>query len=171
MPNLYIANTTKLEWVFTYRLPEMQQHFQRRIRAGGQILLDHLDQQEIDEVIKQNARYGMQPAQELSRRKGFSGICWRVGEPIDVDRMLATFEINANALTEAADVKRKQTAVAASDNIAETLHRMTGINKESLRPQRLEMEVKEETEGQPTVAAGVEVISNPSANAPRRARA
>lgn len=171
MNKLFVANTTKQNWVFTYRLPGGSQHHQRRIAAGQQICLDHLQEEEIESVIKQNAVYGMRPAAEASRRKGFAGLIYSVGkDPINIDRMLETFDSNDETRNAEAQTRREKTAAAMSENIADTLHKATGVSKEKLQPTRLEVEVVEETDGKPTVSSGVEVLANPDKTAPRRAR-
>lgn len=171
MTKLFVANTTKQNWMFTYRLPGGTQHFMRRIPAGQQICLDNLQSDEIDVVIKQNAVYGMQPAKEMSRRKGYAGIVYSVGDdPINIDRMLETFNQNDDVRDGEAQERRVTTAAAIGDNIANEMHKATGRPKESLQPKRLEVEVTEETDGKATVASGVEVIADPGSTQPRRAR-
>lgn len=169
---LWVANTTKQIWTFTYRLGGMGQHFAKRIPAGQQICLDHLSQPEIDQVVKQNAVYGMRSAKEVSGRRGYAGLVYTTGDaPVNIDQMLESYDINDTVRTAEADQRRMTTANAMSDKIAENLHRATGIEKDKLRPARLEMEVIEETDGKPTVSAGVEVISDMAKNRPRRANA
>lgn len=170
MTKLFIANVTKQKWVFTYRLPGGAQHFRRDIAPGAQICLDHLQSEEIEAVVKQNAVYGCRKAGDLSGRKGFATLLYSLDNPVRVDPMLETFETNDAAKTAEADERRKRTATAMAQNIADTIHRETGAPRENLVPERLEVETIEESTGKPLVSAGVEVLRDPNKTAPRRAR-
>lgn len=166
---IFIANTTKQNWVFTYRFAEMNSHFAKAIPPGKQICLDHLTSDQIAKVIEQNEVYGMKPAAEMSRRKGFTGLCYRLGEPVQMDRMLETYDLNDLALNAAAQERRVTSAQAASDGIAISLNQLTGLDKEKLRPVSVSSEVVEETDGKPQIDVVVEVPRNPETKS-RRAR-
>jgi hypothetical protein len=168
---LYIANCSKQVWMFTFRVPGMQSgYFVKAIPAGQQICLDHLTSDEIALVIAHWEIYGMKSAEEMSRRKGYTGLCYRLEKPVVMDAMLATYEQNDDALTQAADERRVKTATRIATDIATDISNKTGIDKHKLVPQRLEVETVEETDGTPSVSAGVEVLRNPGTDKPRRAR-
>lgn len=167
---LYVANTSKQNWEFTFRLPAMQSgYFRKLIPAGQQICVDHLSSDEIALVISHWERYGMKSSEEMSRRKGYTGICYRLEKPVVMDAMLATYELNDDALAQAADERRIKTATRMATDIATDISSKTGIDKTKLVPQRLEVEVVEDTDGTPSISAGVEVLRNPGTDKPRRA--
>lgn len=167
MPKLFVANTSKQKWMFTYRLPHMNSHFTKEIPPGKQICLDHLQSDDIARVIEHNQIYGMKPSEEVSRRKGYTGLTYRLDKPVEMDSMLETYDSNDTALTDAAQQRRVDSTVAASDGIASALNVMTGIDKEKMRPVKVTQEVIEETEGNPRVAAGVEVSRTPGGKSQR----
>jgi uncharacterized protein YdcH (DUF465 family) len=158
MTKLWVANTTRQVYRFTYRVSD-KQHQMHEIPAGRQICLDHLQQAEIDSVIKQNTIYGMREANETPRRKGFSGLVYRIGDdPINLDRLLETYEANDEVRDAEATERMKKSAAALSDNIANTVHKNTGVDRERMRPARVEVETIESTDGKPTISKGVEVV-------------
>jgi hypothetical protein len=165
---LFVTNTTKQNHVFAYRLQERQQVFVRTIRAGGQICLDNLDKDEIDRIVAQHVTYGMIPAKELSRKKGFTGLVYNVDSEINVDAMLETFENNDKALDGQAQVRREVTAQAIADGIGKEVGKVT--KSTGAPPSRLEIEITEDTTDMPTLASGVEVISNPDKVKSRRTK-
>lgn len=177
---LWIANTTKKTHVFAYRLLDRvdrdsgrryyeQQAFMRPIKAGHQVCIENLTRGQADDIIARHGKYGVRPANEVSRQRGFVGLCWSDTDPVKMDTMLATFEVNDGALDAEAQKRREVTGAAISENIANELARQTGGDKERLRPQRVELQVVEDTDGKPNVASGVEVIAHPDTVKPRRA--
>jgi uncharacterized protein YdcH (DUF465 family) len=160
MTTFWVANTTKQTWRFTYRLNSQQQPLMHELKAGNQISLTHLSDKEIEDVIKQNRVYGAREAKEVSRRKGFAGIVYKIGaDPINMDELLETFESNDKVREAEAAERLKKSALAMSDNIANTVHRNTGAEKESVRPARVEVETIEVTDGgKPAISQGVEVV-------------
>lgn len=168
--HLYIANTTKQHHHFQFRLPEQSPRLPL-IKAGQQICLDNLSNEEIGIVLKQNDIYGIQDAKEISRRKvRYIGICYSIGEPVNIDQMLTTYEANDEALKRRANERIVEQAAAVQEVTAEHLHRTYGVDKDAARP-AIESTVIEETQdgGSPAVARGVEVGKTPDF-APRRAR-
>ena len=79
---LFIANCSKQDFLFTYMLPENPRPFSHKIRAGAQIKLNQ-SQIEVDTVIKQHELYGMMEATKV--KKGFGSLTYRVDKPISVD--------------------------------------------------------------------------------------
>jgi hypothetical protein len=158
--------------MFVYRLAGMQgaQVFPRLIKGGQQVCIPDLEPEEISEIVKQHARYGMVPAKELSRRRDVAKLCYSTDGPINVDQMLATYEINDDKLDDQASERRTATVAAMSDNIGKELGKTFGTH-DTLPPTRLEVEVAEDTTGSKSVASGIEVLADPSRTQPRRARA
>jgi hypothetical protein len=158
MARLWVANTTRQIYRFTYRISD-KQHQMHEIPAGKQIPLNHFSDAEIDSVIKQNTIYGMREANESPRRKGFSGLVYKIGDdPINMDRLLETYESNDTVRDAEATERLKKSAAALSDNIANTVHQNTGVDRERMRPARVEVETIESTDGKPTISKGVEVV-------------
>lgn len=169
---LWVANTTKMRWLFTYRFKDdTRQHFVKPIEAGRQIRIDNLQSNQITDIVEQNAKYGMRRYDEPRLSVGFSGLLYRVEDAVPMDRMMNSFEINDTVRNAEAQTRRENTAASIADNMGETIHKATGRPKDQVTPARLEMEIVEETDGVPTVSAGVEVIANPAKTQPRRSRA
>lgn len=170
MPTLFVANTTKQRHVFLWKRPEMQNYARNTIEAGQQIRITDLSTEDIDAIVQHHSLYGLKDARQLSRRKGFTGLCYSVDEEVKIDEMLATYDLNDHELARAAERRRRQEAAAISDNMASALNQMTGIDKEKLRPKTLETQVREVTDGTPAINEGTEVPSDPKGklkNAPR----
>lgn len=157
MTKLWIANTTKSKWQFSYRIND-RNHLMNEIAGGQQIFLD-LQDAEIAKIIEQNARYGMREAKQVAPRKGFAGIVYSIGpDPINVDRLLEIYETNDEVRDAEAQERLKKSALALSDNIANTVHQNTGADKERVRPARVEVETIESTTGRPIISKGVEAV-------------
>lgn len=162
---LWIANTKKQVHVFTYRLVERSQPFQRPIQPGQQVSIDNLTSEDVDFIIRQNEVYGMRKAADVSRQKGFVGYCYQPDQPISMERMLETFTNNDQSLTEDAADRLELTARAIQQNIGVQVAKELGSDQPVV-PMVLEVETVEDTAGAKTVAAGVEVI-DPTKTQPR----
>ena len=86
MMELYIANCSKQDFLFTYMLPENIRPFSHKIRAGAQIRLVQT-QVEADTIIKQHQPYGLMEVSHV--KKGFGGLCYRFGKAISVEAIEA----------------------------------------------------------------------------------
>ncbi len=161
MSSLFICNNTKQNHEFLWRIGEMHNPARRMIQAGQQIMIPDLTTDNINSIISQHRVYGLQDANELSRRRAFAGLCYSIDKPVNTDSMLATYDLNDQQLQKSADDRRTVTAAAISDNIAKQLQDATGIEKEKLRPRSVQVEIVEETEGKPAVASGTEVPADP----------
>jgi hypothetical protein len=161
MATLYIANTTKQNHVFVYRHREMSNPAMREIKRGQQIPISDITIEEARAIVKQHEKYGIMDAAELSRRRDFAGLVYSIDKPVDIDQMLASFELNDKDLAKEAQQRREVQAAAISDNVATQLHNLTGMDKENVRPKSLQLEVTEETDGTRSVASGVEVPADP----------
>jgi hypothetical protein len=164
---MFVANTKKQFQVFTYRLPERTQPFSRTIKPGGQIEIGNLDQDDIDYIVKQNEIYGMRPADEVSRQRGFVGIAYSIDKQVHMDTMLSTFEVNDKSLDDQADLRLERTAKAIAENMGREVGKVLG-GKDSVPPQRVEIEVTEDTPDGKSIASGVEVIAQPDKVQPHR---
>jgi hypothetical protein len=150
MTALYVANTTKQNHRFYYRLAESSRTVYEDIMVGAQARIGHdLTQADIEIILKHHARYGMRKASEVNRN--FVGLVYSVGKPVVLDDILETFEKNDTAMDERAGERMEEVAAA----VASSMQTMIG------QPlARVEVETVEETTGgdTPAVAKGFEVL-------------
>jgi len=123
--DLYIANCSKQDFLFTYMLPENQRPFSHKIRAGGQIKLVQ-NQPEVDAIIKQHQLYGMMEVTKVKR--GFGGLCYRFSKPISVEAIEAGITQSDDENIRRAQEAREITA-AAQDQIISTKAQEMGIKQ------------------------------------------
>ena len=110
MAKLYIANCSKQDFLLTYMLPENPRAFMHHIRPGAQHLVEG-DQQQLQWIVDQHAKYGMQEADKVSR--GFGGRCYRFDKPVSVEAIeLGLSQSDQEAIDRALQA-RQATAVAA----------------------------------------------------------
>lgn len=162
---LYVANTTKQEFDFTYMLPENVRPFMHKIRAGSQIELNG-SQIELDAIISQHAIYGMVEANKV--KKGFGGLCYRLEKPVSIDAIEQGLSQTAQDKIDRALDARKMTAAAADMVISQKAQEM-GLQQKA----PLEVEVVEESKN-PFETSGkfnetIEVVKD-GGPAPRRGR-
>jgi hypothetical protein len=164
---LFVANTKKQHHLFLARVPGTGVYIRKLIKAGGQELIGSFAPDVLGKIVSHQERYGMRRAEEVSRQKGFVGLCYRLENPVSMDTMLSTFERNDVQLERDSDERNILTAKAVSETIATDLAKRTGLDKERVRPQRVELETVEDTPDKPSVAKGVEVVDE-SRTQPRR---
>lgn len=90
MQKLYIANTTRQNFRFNYRLPEMAEHSFVNIASGCQELLPHelSGVHVVESVLTQLHRFGAVEVSDIGERiKGFSGLTYSLSKPVKVDRI------------------------------------------------------------------------------------
>lgn len=133
---LYVANTTKQEFDFTYMLPENPRPFMHKIRAGSQVEITG-SQDDVDAIINQHSIYGMVEANKV--KKGFGGLCYRLEKPISVDAIEQGLSQNDQDKIDRALDARKLSAAAADQVISQRAQEM-GLQQRS----PLEVEVVEE---------------------------
>lgn len=115
---LYVANTTKQDHDFVYRVPEIERLFQQPVPSGGQILVYKDDSSPvINAIIKQHERYGLVNIAEIDRRKPFIGLCYSVDKEIPVSKIMYAAEHNDDVLAADGLQHRKESAAALSENI------------------------------------------------------
>ena len=136
MMELFIANCSKQDFLFTYMLPENPRPFSHKIRAGAQIKLVQ-DQIQVDAIIKQHQPYGIMEVGKVS--KGFGGLCYRFNKPISVEAIESGISQSDQENIERANEARKITAVAQDQIISQKAQEM-GLKQKS----GVEVEVVEE---------------------------
>lgn len=160
MSKLFIANLTKQNQTFMYRVPEKDGGGGTRhqdIQIGSQVQIPgDLSDAQIDVIIEHHGVYGIKSVQEARDIKGFTGLVYSIGKPVELNEKGLVEEIlesNDASLTERTGARREQTAAAIAD-------RLGHIGAGSGAPlQRTEVEQVEETKGTPRVAAGVEAVA------------
>lgn len=172
MPTLWIANTTKQNHHLYYRLPGRNHGGKPPcliIPAGKQACLEDLTHEEVAFVLKDYSRYGITDAREYSRRKGRVWLVYSIGDPVNIDQMLQTYEGNDKEMEMEAFERQVKQAAAVQEGIAENLHQLTGADKEAVRPEVTVETIEETSDGRPSISMGVEVPRNPDA-APQKAK-
>lgn len=139
---MYIANLTRQDQDFIYKLPEGQQRMQQ-IPVGRQIVLaGDLNQKDIDAIVVHHARYGMKPVADAVKAKSFTGLCYSIDEPVKLEKMQIGIERNDIVLQERGVQNRKEAAVA----INEALSKNDGPQLKSLQTEVVE-EKRDGTDG------------------------
>jgi|GEM_PF-614469 hypothetical protein len=133
---LFIANCSKQDFLFTYMLPENQRPFSHKIRAGAQMRLVQT-QVEADVIIKQHLPYGLMEATHV--KKGFGGLCYRFSKPISVEAIEAGIGQSDQENIDRAQEARSITA-AAQDQIISLKAQEMGIKQKG----GIEFEVTED---------------------------
>lgn len=154
MPKLFIANTSKQNHHFAFRLPEWQGPKFDMIQVGGQIAVcsgQDLSQDQVDFIIKSHVPYGLRSVTEAAKEKDFVGLCYSIGKPVTLDSFGKVFEHNEDAMKERAAERRQETVAAVAESL-----RNTGAPM-----QRAEVEIIEETRGgaTPSISEGVEIVA------------
>ena len=125
MPHLYIANGTRQNFVFMYRLPEIAQVRQQPIRVGGQIRItapkEGLNTIQIDAIIEQHKKYGLIPASEIEKGKTSAPLAYQVGSPIPADRIARLMLRNQGVKVEMGRKFREDAAVVMTAGLGTNL--------------------------------------------------
>lgn len=122
---LFIANSSKQDFLFTYMLPEVVRPFSHKIRAGAQIKLVQSDV-EINSIIKQHEMYGMMEVSKV--KKGFGGLSYRIGKPISVEAIESGIGQSDQEMIDRAQQAREITA-AAQDQIISMKAQEMGVKQ------------------------------------------
>lgn len=130
---LFIANCTKQNMDFIYRLPGDNRMHMQRIPVGGQLrIYKDTTLDVIKHIISQHEKYGLVSADEVVKQRGWVGACWSF-KPIDIERVVHAVDHNDGVIQENALEYRKGAAAAMADFLAR--------ENESLN--NLEIEVEE----------------------------
>lgn len=157
MPALYVANCTKMEYLFTFSLSGAARPFALPIRAGGQIKLEYSDS-EIDSIIDQHGMYGFKDASGVG--KGFGGLCYRKTRPVSIDAIEGGISQTEQDQIDRALEVRKLTA-AATDHVLQEEATKLGARQTGTT----EIEVVEDSRGPGDSKEGkfnetIEVVKN-----------
>ena len=116
--DLFIANTTKQDHDFIFRIPESKRTYHQMIRAGQQTKVHTGTKVAIDSIVDQHARYGLKPAAEVLNGRGFVGLCYSTDVPVKMDTFMVAYEQNDEALIADNLDRRKNEAAAIHSNMA-----------------------------------------------------
>jgi phage major head subunit gpT-like protein len=139
MPQIYVANCSKHDFLFAYMFVENPKPFHHKIRAGSQVRIE-ASTDEIDQIIKQHSIYGMQPIEAV--KKGFGGLAYRLNKPISVEAIEQGLSQSDQEAIDRALEARKNTA-AAVDSILSNKAQEFGSRQSA----PVEIEVIEEGKG------------------------
>lgn len=122
MPRLYVANTSRQDWMFNFRDKDVAA-FVIQVSSGQQTQVDHIKAEHMDKVITQMKRYGAIHRSELSRHtEKFEGLVYSLDKPISVDQFhYGHDEVMDQA--ESRSVVEATKAALASDMVINPRHR------------------------------------------------
>ena len=115
---LYVANATRQNFRFCYRLPEAQKSMVAEIPSGRQVDLDSqkkLTTENVDYLVKQLERYGARPAKEArgSLRDFNGGILYSTSAPVKSGEIEYGNEQHLDAAQDRSVIQATRSAVAA----------------------------------------------------------
>lgn len=106
---LFIANCTKQNADFTYRIPETQKLTSQPILAGQQIeVYKDTSAHELQAIIDQHTMYGLVAAKDVKRTEAFIGMCYSLGQPVDIEAVMLAAEHNDEVLEKRGQEIREQ---------------------------------------------------------------
>ena len=172
MTKMYVANCTKQNHTFTYRIPDSSETLTRpralEIKAGAQIKVpDDLTTPQVDSIIRQHARYGMVSVAELDRTRPFVGLCYSLDKPVSVDSIRRGLSHNDDVLREKGRQLRQEAGIAAFEAAEQAANEVSQVTGADLSLNVAELSVTEvdqdrnapSREGE-AVAEGVRVTRN-----------
>ena len=140
--HVYIANCTRQNWTYYYRLPEMHQNAHISIPSGNQERLgDRMSPNQFNALLEDLQRWGVKDFKDLKGKvEDFSGLLFSVDKPIKEDH----FHIGLDKVIESAN----QRAVEEVQKAALGLDR---VNRDKKSGRRLVKEVTTEITGDAVV--------------------
>jgi hypothetical protein len=117
---MYVANVTRHDHTFTYRIPGSNKIFMQSIPQGGQIVLSgDLTSDDIASVEAQHQIYGLIPAVDVDRTTKHINCMFSVNKPVSVEQMRKALERNLKVMTDLGHEQRKAAAVGISEKMRE----------------------------------------------------
>ncbi|MBV8060474.1 MAG: hypothetical protein JO253_02970 [Alphaproteobacteria bacterium] len=169
MPKLYVANCTKQDHHFLFRVPEINREspFHMKIGVGKCEQIYKEDSTDVlDAIIRQHTDYGLVRVDEVDRTKEFIGMCYQIDKPINVDAIVRAINHNDEVLAQRGVELRKETAVAISEQAAREAREVGGALTS------MEVSIEEVVENGDTakINESVEVVAEGQAPRSRRAQ-
>lgn len=141
MPKLYVANVSRQNVEFNYRMPGQNGVKMVPIHIGTQVVIHgELDTNEIDSILEQHVPYGLVAADTIRGDTPYVGLCYAIDKAVRVNQMLVAMDHNQEVLHDRGRQMRQQAAVATNSIIDKHLQE---INSESTL-QELEVTIEEE---------------------------
>lgn len=136
---LYIANCTKQVCEFHYRINDRGKR-QQTIRPGSQIQLADasLTKDEIDLIVRQQAKYGVVSAGEVSRLHGYTPRIYSVDSPIPARVIEQVIRHNTGVQVVKGRDARRMAGVQAHKAIEDHLSQVTEQTQGQVQPPELE---------------------------------
>lgn len=162
---MFIANGLHQNIDFQYRLPEVKGYRQQSIPIGGQIKISgDLSQKDIDLIVEHHQIYGMVPARDLHKFKGFlTPYVYSIDEPVSAELMTELI-IQNREYNRAMGVKlRREAAVTVSSEIEEQMP----PNMNYLKNLELTIEELPSKDRDAEINEGIRVTRNPEKGAPQ----
>jgi hypothetical protein len=144
MPDLYIANCTKQNHVFAYRVPGENGVKSLSIAIGQQSKLPGLSNAVAGAIIEANSRYGLIEVKEIDRTKPFIGMCYSLDAPVKIDVIIKAMKHNDEVLIQRGRETRQAAAVASNNLIENHLHEANESNQLNADMRNFEMTIVEE---------------------------
>jgi len=141
---MYVANCTRQNFIFNYRLSNEPGVKHIAIGIGQQQKVPgSLTQAMVDEILRQHKPYGMISVDEINRTKGFIGTCYSIDKKIKVDAIMKGLDHNESVLIERGREIRRAAAVQSNNMIENALHDANVKNNMDVKLDELEMIVEE----------------------------
>ena len=167
---IFIANCTKQDNLFAYRIPETAGVKTQAIRMGSQAQIPgELNHIQVEGIIEQHRIYGLVTVEEFERMKVFVPFVASIDRPVKEETIRRVMALNTGVLVKRGQDMRREAALAVN----------AVIEQGSTAIETLEMSVEEEHQGSFTdrdaMSEGVRVSRgfNPDGSpkdAPRRGR-
>lgn len=115
---LFIANTTKHNYEFNFRVPGIDRIFMERIPVGGQVkIYKDAEIDVLEYIVNQHQNTPepfLVPVNEVDRHKGHIGLIYQFDKEISAKQIERKFRENDDALIEKGKAIRIENAVALS---------------------------------------------------------
>lgn len=136
MTVLYVANSTKQRYLFTYRIPDEAGCRTQYIEIGNQIKIDEagLDTRKVDAIIAQHRPYGMIAHDEVSRHRGFAGLCYSIDKPVNSVLIERVIHSNTEVLKDQGVEIRKAAGLAASAKLEQDMNNLKETFRDKFDP-------------------------------------
>ena len=117
--HLYIANMSKQDIIFQYRLVEENGVKQQRIpMLQQQRIAGDLTPVQLEGILEQHRKYNIVKWDEVDRARGLVTLCYSVDKPVNLNKIKALVEHNQAELVERGVRLRKEAAIMADHVIS-----------------------------------------------------
>lgn len=125
MSDLYVANPTRQNVTFMFRLPESTKVISQPIPMGGQIKVASgpagLSTADITAITDHHAIFGMRPAVEIGKVKGLIPLIYSVDKFVTASQLRAALLHNDAALTAEGKSMQRNAAIAITADVEKQL--------------------------------------------------